>query len=162
MAMELIETIEVGAATSAIEFTGIPDTGQDILILTSFRSDSGNSLSYVSFNGVYANLSHTYLYGNTSSVSSSSDASNIYGAANNWSSSAPNAFASSNIYISNYASSSPKSYDMRGVTPNSGTPNRLWLVGGRWNDTSPITAVKFTLPSDNFVQYSTASLYLIS
>ena len=166
MGMQLIETIEVGSGGAAsIEFTSIPDDGVDLLLVTSIRSNGGNSVGYLQFNSdTGTNYNYLYLYGSGSSVSTSSASSQteIYGFANNWSSTTASTFASSSVYVSNYASSSPKSVSMDGATENNATLNRNWLVAGLWSGTTAISSLKLTLPTDNFVQYSTASLYKIT
>jgi hypothetical protein len=166
MAMELVETIEVGSGGAAsIEFTSIPQTGVHLLLVVSARSDGGNSIGYAQFNSdTGSNYSYQYLYGDGSSVSAASTSSQteIYGFANNWSSTTASTFGNSSLYISNYTSSTAKSVSFDGSMENNATVNRNYLAAQRYSGTSPISSIQLTLPTNNFVQYSTASLYIIS
>ena len=166
MAYSLIEKIEIGAGgASSIEFTSIPQDAVDLLLVVSARSNGGNSVGYAQFNSdTGSNYSYLYLYGSGSSVSSASASSQteMYGFANNWSSTSASTFGNSSLYISNYTSSTAKAVFMNGATENNATLNRNWLVAPRYSGTSPISSIQLTLPTDNFVQYSTASLYKIS
>ena len=165
MGMQLIETIEVGAGGAAsIEFTGIPQDGVDLVYAISARSNyTGFSIDNleVLLNDVSINRSLVALYGSGSSVASFSE-STIRGGFIPANIATSNTFGSSQVYVSNYASGSPKSVSVDSVNENNATAAYQMLVAGLWNDTSAVTSIKFNLNNGNFMQYSTASLYMIT
>lgn len=162
MALELVETVEVGAVGAAsITFSSLPTDAIDLMIITSVRSNGGNSVGYINFNGSSTDQTGQSLYGSGSGTSAGYSAAVISAFATNWSYTSSNVFAPSKIYISDYQGSHGKSVAMNGVTEQDATLTRQWVSNGFWNDTSAITSITLLYPSDNFVQYSTASLYKI-
>lgn len=163
MAMELIETIEVGAGgTASIEFTSIPQDGVDLLLVLSGRSSTTSTTMNMQINGDTAsNYTWKRLFGDGSSASSFGNTTDyIYTSTvpSNWTS---NTFSSNQVYFSNYTSSSAKSVSVDEVTENNASTAYHTLVAGSWSGTSAITSIKFSIGGANLVQYSTASLYKI-
>jgi len=70
--MKLIESKTLGSDTASLEFTSIPQTYDDLVILFSFRSNRATFLDIIlaQFNGSSANLSYRTLEGTGSAVSS--------------------------------------------------------------------------------------------
>lgn len=171
MAMELVEHIEVGAGGAAsIEFTSIPQDGVDLVLVASLRNDfasTGNGGPLLKMNGVTTDsFSWIRLLGTGSSVSSSSDAGDpgVYGAVVAANATA-NTFANIQYTISNYTSSAVKSISGEMVRENNATSATQALVAGSTSGsagsvTAAITSIKLSLSND-FDQYSTASLYKI-
>lgn len=158
----LISTVTVGAGGAAsIAFTSIPQTFTDLLLVLSLRAnDTGTSWigGNLTINGVTTNQTERYLYGNGSTASSTS-ASTIEFFANSGSSTA-NTFGNASIYIPNYASTTTnKSYSQDLVTENNSATAFQLIHAGLWSSTAAITSLSYALPSNNLVQYSTASLY---
>lgn len=162
--MTKIASIQVGAGTTyGFDFSNIPQTFTDLLVLVSARS-TGNEIylaAALNDNGssVY---SHKYLNGSGSSVASFSMSSFSYFthfgsiASSSYTS---NTFANSSIYIPNYTSASHKSISIDSVTENNATTSYQAIIAPLFASTSPITKVYITGNSANLAQYSTATLY---
>jgi hypothetical protein len=162
----LISSITVGAtAVASVEFTSIPATYTDLVVLLSGRSDTiraaDGGYAMISFNGSTANLSSVYLYNYNGSLFSGTGVS-ILG----WnvpSDYTANTFTNNIWYIPNYASSNFKSISDDTVTENVSTNILSGLTAGLWSSTSAITSVKISNEAAaKFVQYTTAYLYGIS
>lgn len=161
MAMTLVSTVTVGSGGAAsITINSIPQTGKDLLILVSARHDSTSSITEVRLNSASANRSMRRLTGDGTNVFSGTD-TNIWvrGARSDATS---NTFANGSVYVSNYAGSAAKSVSIDGVTENNGTLANQEIQAGLWNDTSAVTSVQLIPNSGNFVQHTSASLYIIS
>jgi hypothetical protein len=160
MAMTLVSTVTVGSGGAAsIEFTGIPATGKDLLILVSIRGNAGNQYR-VQFNGDTGNnYPYKLLYGNGASVFNDQGSNGPYDFIND-SSTTSNTFSSSSIYVANYAGSTNKSMSLDSVTENNATTAYQAIQAASWSNTNAITSVK--LNSVSALQHSTASLYIIS
>lgn len=167
MTMTLISTVTVGAGgASSISWTGIPQSGTDLLILCSLRDTNGgvgiNNL--VRFNSDSAsNYTNRYLAGNGTSTPSGSiaPASAIYASKYTGGGDTASTFGNAVIYIPNYTSSIAKSVSSDGVEENFGADSFQWINAGLWSGTAAITSVTFA-PTSGFAQYSMASLYTIT
>lgn len=161
MGMELVEFIEVGSGgAGSIEFTSIPQDGVDLVILISARSDrtfnhDAMQISLNSTGGTYRKLT-----GNGSSVSSPEGftLTNIFFAG---SPITANTFGNAQVYISNYTSSTNKSVSVDSVSENNDTISDQGIEAGLSTLTSAVTSIQLD-PINNFVQYTTASLYKIT
>jgi hypothetical protein len=168
MAMTLVSTVTVGSGGAAsIEFTGIAGTGKDLLILLSNRLDAGQFTGNVQFNSdTGSNYSQRRLFTNGNGVFSDSGSTTriqFIGMGKN--DATANTFASDAIYVSNYTSSVAKSVSIDGVSENNSADAFAYALGiaaGRWTGTSAITSVTLSADGSNFVQHTTASLYIIS
>ena len=161
MTMTLVETITVGSGGAAsIEFTGIPQTGKDLLIVLSYRSSFSDTVRTLNIypNGDTTGVSTILLEGLGSSVQSFSGGDS-FGRVNG-STSTANTFSSTTGYFSNYTSGSAKSFTVDAVTENNATSANAGIVAGLWNKTSPITSLKFDAATT--LEHTTASLYIIS
>ncbi len=161
MTMTLVQTVTVGAGGAAsIEFTGIPQTGTDLLVVYSLRQAAGGqSTMQISFNG--ANYpTNKNLLGNGATASSNGSASVVgYPSA---STDTANTFGNTTIYFSNYSSTtSNKSFTSDSVSENNGATAYQLLSAGLWASTAAITSISMATGS-NWAQYSTASLYLVT
>ena len=173
MAYELIETLEVTNASgvASIQFSTIPQTGAELLLVCSPRSNnSGNATSLgIRFNGDSgANYDRRNLRGEPSGTITQTS----FGS-NNLSISSPvvsasataNTFGNIEIRIANYTSNSDKAISVDSVGANDSTANFAsfqTITSGIYSNTTPITSVEFSVSTDNFLQYTTASLYIIS
>ena len=72
-----------------------------------------------------------------------------------------NTFASSEVYIPNYTSTTSKSISTDNVTETNGTTILANLIAARYATSSAITQMQIVLPyyGASFVQYSTFYLY---
>lgn len=163
--MQLIQNITVGAGgASVIEFTAIPGTFTDLLLVTSLRDSSGatqNSYSMTINNLTAANYVWTRLEGNGSSVNSaatggSASESVMYV---NAGSSTSNTFTNHMRYFTDYAATGIKLYHISGGMENNAPTAYLQNVSAAYNSSiGAITSIKLTAGS-GFVQHSTATLY---
>ena len=166
-AYELISSVTVsGAGAANIEFTSIPGSYTNLIVLASLRQ-GGSQTHGLTFNNDTSTANYVFrrLYG-LGSGGAGSDQSSSSGNINpigvNGSSQTANTFGNLIIYIPNYTSSNYKSVSCDAVDENNASGNAISaLTAGIWNSTSAITSLKIT-PSTNYVQYSTAYLYGIS
>ena len=160
----LISSVTVGSGGAAnIEFTSIPGTYTDLVLKLSARTPDAVAARRIdlSFNSSTSNFTGRTLEAEPNSVFSYSNIPRMVGYANGTSWTA-NTFNSTEIYIPNYTSSNNKSWSVDAVTENNATTSILSLHAGLWSNSAAITAIKLTLTSGNFAQYSTAYLYGIS
>lgn len=163
-----IQTVTVGSSgASSIEFTSIPQTYTDLRIVLSARSLQGNiygggALQFNSDTG--SNYKWVRARGDGSNVASdySSSATSI----TNWDVAGANATASvfgTVIFdILNYTSSNYKSIFLEYTGENNATEAHMGMNTGIWTSTSAITSIKLFSSGNNYVQYTTATLYGIS
>ena len=166
--MQLIETIEVGSGGAAsIEFTSIPQDGVDLVLVFSCRTDNAtvHLSTYVTFNSdTSANYDWLFLRGSGTSA----DSVSVSGDTKGWvgyipgSSSTANTFGNTAVYISNYTSSAAKSFSSDNANETNAASVRMAIDASKWSGTDAISSIQLFGSSDNFVQYSTASLYKIT
>jgi len=131
-----IATVTVGSGGAAnIEFTSIPATFTDLLVVLSLRAENSGSAGYSD--------SGTRLY--AASFVGSTGTASTYGSAQ--------------VYIPNYAGSNNKSYSSESAAETNSTNNYLDMTAGLWSNTAAITSIKFIPSAGDFEQYSTATLY---
>ena len=169
MTMTLVSTVTVGAGGAAsIDFTSIPQTGTDLLVVLSTRITEPEIQwpITIEFNGSGGtSYSSRWLNGTGSGVQSGSTSSAAK--ANIGTSSArdstSNTFGNTTTYIANYSSTSAaKSISSDSVGENNATEARQYLNAGLWNSTSAISSLKVFPISGTWSQYSIASLYTIT
>lgn len=155
---KLISTVTVGSGGAAsIDFTSIPQDATDLLVVVSTRANGTGDFLNMQLNSSSTGFTDKYLGTNGASVFSGTNV--IVGFINSPGTTA-NTFTSSQVYIPNYTSSTNKSFSTESVQENNATTNWMFLNAGLWSNTAAITSLKLTLTgTDNFVQYSTASLY---
>jgi hypothetical protein len=157
-----ISTVTVGSGGAAsIDFTGIPQTYTDLLLMVSTRSSTTEDSFGLQFNGDTGN---NYSYRNvqgdgTNAQSFNGTVARIYRGRQPESGYTANTFGNSQFYIPNYAGSNNKSVSLDTVNENNATTARASLSAALWSNTSPITSIKILPDSGNFVQYSSATLY---
>jgi hypothetical protein len=166
-----ISSVTVGSGGAAnIEFTSIPATYTDLVVLLSVRSTRTSDYRdelFIRFNSDSGNnYSVRNLIGAGSSAGSGSSLTTNYlkrGTAPT-DTATTSTFSNNIIYIPNYTSSNQKSVSTDEVTENnSSTNNYLESRAGLWTGTSAITSITFTFEvGPNFAQHSTAYLYGIS
>ena len=165
-AYNLISTTTVGSGGAAsIDFTSIPQTYTDLAVVMSARIDGGTIYGDVqaSFNSdtTAANYSWRNLTGNGSSaVSETSSSGNArYCLMMAGSGTTANTFGSGLLYIPNYAGSTYKSFSSDSGSENNAATSYLRFFANLWSSTSAITSISFSGVGNNFLQYSSASLY---
>jgi len=157
-----IATVTVGAGgASTIDFTSIPATFTDLLLLVSARGTITNATDdfTIRFNGTTTNYTSRGLEGYGSGSPASYSITDII--ANSVGASATaSTFGNASIYIPNYAGSNNKSVSSDSVGENNATSATASFNAGLWSNTAAITSIKLQSRSaSNFVQHSTATLY---
>ena len=161
MTMTLIETKTLGTGAAQIEFTSIPATYTDLLLVVSGRSSrSGTYVDDIRlyFNGANSNLSARFLDGSGSAFGSNSLAVGFLGAIPAATATA-NTFGNLAVYIPNYTSSSNKSYSADVVQENNATDSYMEITAGLWSQTAAINTITLFALNGNLTANSTASLY---
>jgi hypothetical protein len=162
-AYNLIATTTVGSGgASTINFTSIPQTYTDLLVVHSGRTTRPTYTRddlYISFNGVTTNLTSYFLYG-TGAAAGSTTASNPIEVG--WiptNVATASIFGNASIYIPNYTGSTYKSVSSDCVMEDNATSSFQTLSAGLWSSTAAITSLTLSCSTNSFVQYSSASLY---
>jgi hypothetical protein len=161
--MQVIQHQELGSAQASIEFTSIPQTFTDLVLVLSLRNTNANvdGEGYLRFNSSSSGWSAKNLEGTGSSVSSFNGDPGVFYRLNLVGANATaSTFANAQIYIPNYAGSNNKSISVDNVTENNATGAKAGIKAGLWSNTSAITSIQIsTEGSTNYVQYSSATLY---
>jgi hypothetical protein len=160
MSFTLIETKTLGTATTAIEFTSIPQTFTDLLILFSLRGANPEATGFVTItmNGSTASITSRYLQGTGSAVGTFTSPANFAGDIAGGGSTA-NTFNNLQIYIPNYTGATNKLYSVDAVGENNATAANQSMVSGLRSNTDALTSVGILNTAANLVVGSTASLY---
>ena len=160
----LISTVTVGSGGAAnIEFTSIPATYTDLLVLSSCRGTTAGEVvdSRVTFNNSTTSFSGKNLESNSQvSPYSQTGGSNSIKLIDVGANSTSNTFSNIQIYILNYAGSNNKSVLVDNVGENNAS-GYSWLQteAGLWSNSSAITSIKLAPDTGTYVQHSSASLY---
>lgn len=162
----LLNRITLTSSASSVTFSSIPQTGYtDLKIVVSGRDSSsagtsGNGYSFTILpNGLNTNISQRSLFSNGSGPASYND-TQMYTPIN-MNADTANTYSNVEIYVSNYTSSSPKSFSIDGVTENNAASSSIRIAAGLWNSTSPITTIQFNAYS-TWMAGSSFSLYGIA
>lgn len=160
-----IATVDVGAGGSAtIDITSIPATFTDLSVVLSVRCSSvqnATGLNMLINGNTSAVYSGTRLAGNGSITFADSQSATTIMAIGDvqGGNSTVSTFNNLSLYIPNYAGSTVKPILLENVMENNATLAYQWAVAGLFNSTSAITSLRFSWNNDNFVQYSSATLY---
>jgi hypothetical protein len=143
-----------------VTFANIPQTGYtDLKVVLSTRDTSTGGFAYnIAFNGVTTSRTSRWIEGDGASAISYST-TNALGGYNTLSTQTANTFASSEIYIPNYAGSNNKSFSVESTQENNATTSYMVMGAGLWSSSAAITSVALSSNSGNFVANSTFSLY---
>lgn len=158
---EIISTVTVGSGGSAsIQFTSIPQTFTDLVVLISGRTDRTVDTDSIKIEVNSNTSSYTWLYLlANNSVASSATAQRAYV---NSDYNDASTFGSAQIYIPSYTNSSyNKSFSIETVSENNSTDKaQTELLSQLWSNTSAITSIQLSPQfGSNWKQYSTATLY---
>jgi hypothetical protein len=159
MTMTLISTVTVGfAGAASIEFTGIPQTGTDLLVHFSGRTDQTASRSAtLSLNNVTTGFTARVLEGSGSAATSGTQTTLFA----RMTGTTANTFGVSTCYIPNYTSANIKSYSIELAQEANNSVAIMDILAGLWSNTAAITSLKITV-GDLLVEGSMASLYTIT
>ena len=156
-------TVGAGGAAS-IEFTSIPGTYTDLVVLFSLRSAGNVTSSWsarITLNSdtTDGNYSRRNVGGDGSAATSSGASDRFAGHLNN-STATASTFGNGSIYLPNYAGSTNKSYSSDTVAENNATAGFDMLLAGLRSNTAAITTLKLDdFNGNNLAQYSSATLY---
>jgi hypothetical protein len=161
--MELIQTITVsGTSTTTVEFSSIPATYDDLVILISSRGSNPetNSSLNMTFNASGSGNSSRRLYGGGSGSGVSSTETFMMPATQSAAGATSNTFGNSAVYIPNYRSSNAKSASVDAVNENNATAANQFLNALLWTGTAAITSIQIGSTSAGyFIANSSFSLY---
>jgi hypothetical protein len=158
--MTLIASSTVGSGGAAsIDFSSIPATYTDLQLVASLRNSGAELWVNLKFNNATTNFSMRWVQGSGSVAASNVQSVNTYTLMNDLSTDTANTFASSSLYIPNYAGSTNKSFSVDIVTETNATTAYAQMTAGLWSNTAAINQVTLVANSGTFVQYSTAYLY---
>ena len=156
--MKLIESKTLATAAASIEFTSIPQSYTDLVIMSSARhSTSDYNELYLTFNSQTLNRSEKGLFGTTAAGSFAATTLRAGLTANSTLTS--NTFSNSTCYIPNYNSNAQKTLSINAATESNAASGDLQIVAGLWSNSAPITSIQLLSPSGNFVIGSMFSLY---
>jgi hypothetical protein len=154
--MQLISSVSVGAGGAAtIDFSSIPGTFTDLMLVLSARATSTTATVTVAFNGSSSSFTNRYIQANGSGVSSTTGTTLVGNASVN--TDTASTFGSLAILIPNYAGSVNKFFSVEAVSENNSGTAFTQLFAGVWANSAAITQVTLSLP--NFAQHSNAYLY---
>jgi len=170
----VIDHTEVGTATGAWTKGSIPASYDHLYLVASTRSTEASNLPSITLQvgnsglDTGSNYSQTRMYASTSTVSSnahtSADGGNYFRTAPNWATA--DSFGVMTVWIPYYANTSNyKQIYISASAPNMSVTDAEWeLVTGAvmWQSTSAITDVGMDASGNNFMQYSTFTLYGIN
>jgi len=171
MGIKVITSTTLSTTASSIDFTSIPQTYKDLMLVTHLR-ETGSSVYanvWFRFNGINTNYAesgaYTNGYNNGAFLGDRTDYfyyNNYIPAAN----ATANAFGPSSFYIPNYTSAffkcvSGHSVGVNGTSTNP-TGTRQGITSGLWANTSAITSITMIGGNGNFAAGCTATLYGIS
>lgn len=163
-----IASVTVGSGGAAnMAFTSIPSTYTDLVVKASARGTqvSASHAFTLRFNGATTDYSSRELVGGGSGAPSSSTrttlGSALYIGNIDGNTATSSTFASTEIYIPNYAGSAFKSLSVDAVSENNATEAYATLLAGLWSNTAAITSIDLISFSGHgtLMQYSTATLY---
>ena len=166
---ELIAKSVLGSNTANIQFTSIPATYDDLLLVCSLRTTrSGFAFDNVeiTFNGSTSGYSERMLYGNGASAASyaNTSAAKLVPIINPAANATSNTFSNSEIYIPNYAGSTNKSVSATDASETNASTAYIAALAGLWANTAAITSIliKSTTGANDLVSGSSAYLYGIT
>lgn len=155
----LISSVTVGAGgASSIDFTSIPSTYTDLVLVFSLRGSAAatNQEFSMFLNNNGTGYSFRRLFGSGTTASSDSGSSTAAPQAVGANATA-STFSNGIAYFPNYAGSTNKSYSIDQVTENNATAAIQSITAALWSNTAAITQI--SIQGTTIQQYSTAYLY---
>ena len=167
MSVTKIAQIDVASTVATMTFSSIPATFTDLMLVCMLRNDSPSGTPFGAANLVIngdtgSNYAQRYLSGNgaTTSSTSNSTLTAVYPVRVTDTAATASTFASSTIYIPNYAGSTAKSVSMDTVSENNAATAAQEIVAGSWTGTAVINSLSLQNISTYLFQVgSSATLY---
>ena len=155
-----IASVTVGSGgAGSIDFSSIPSTYTDLCVKFSVRNTSTATWGTLTLNGSSSNWSLYNLYGDGSSAGSQSQTANTFTVMQNRSDSTANTFTNSEFYIPNYAGSTYKNIQSEQVSETNAVGGYIWTHTLLWSNTAAVNQLTLNAATNNFAEYSTATLY---
>jgi hypothetical protein len=159
-----IATVTVGSGGAAtIDFTSIPQTYTDLVIMSSVRGNQNNGIElYLRFNGSTSGYSGKYILKDSSDatpVSGNSYTDRLFCGIVGGATPTASTFSNDIIYIPNYTSSNNKSLSIDSVMESNSTVQWMTLASGLWSNSSAITSISLYPNTNVWIQHSSATLY---
>lgn len=176
MAYVLLKSEVVGSGgVSTFTLSDIPQDYTDLLLLTNIKPELTGAdprLAY-RFNGSQSNYSAWNFYAlfpslgiGYGSETTIAIGGTTYGrlSGSDWQEVGYDTavFPTLEMYIPNYTSSQKKAFSIESATGNTSTTSATYLMGGYWNDSSPITSITFAITANDIAEFSTFDLYGIT
>jgi hypothetical protein len=164
----LINSNVLASSQASVTFSAIPSTYTDLVLRFSTRGDGTQTPDAGVLNinnNAASNFSSTYLRGTGSAANSARDSADVsaYAFNNQWTASTSNTFASTEIYIPNYAVTGGKPSSSFTVTENNATAAYMAVMAMYSSLTTAITSLRLSSAfSNNFTAGSSFYLYGIS
>lgn len=159
--MKLIQTQTLSTTAASIEFTSIPQTFTDLVLLFSVRCNHTTTAdSQFAFNGSTSGFNTVILQATFPSKSTFNSGNRAFPIPGN--DATASTFTSSSLYISNYATIGGKMFSVDHTRENNTTAATIEMTAGHWAGTGPITAVRLSVNSGSLIANSTISLYGIT
>jgi hypothetical protein len=160
--MKLIESKTLGTAQANIEFTSIPSTFTDLVVLVSARSTAtagaGGAYCELRPNSSTSGITARGLRG-LGSGTPASTSETILLIRINPSDYTASTFSNCSVYIPNYAGATNKSFSIDAVIENNATEGQQQILAGLWSNTAAISSFLLVPGSGNFAAGSMVSLY---
>lgn len=141
---KLIAKVSLGSDAANIDFTSIPGTYTDLMLVASLRSKRASPQVLdnikIEFNGSSSNFSYRRLVFENTTVTSDSDTTNLIPIATALGATA-STFSSAEIYIPNYAGSTNKSFSSTGLAETNAAAAQGWIGAHLWSNTAAITSL---------------------
>ena len=148
---EAIASVTLSSTASSIEFSSIPQTYRDLVLIVDCSISGGNTLLLLDINGTGSSGTRVFMAGNGSSASSGTQSNLIAG-----------------FFGSTRGSSSLKFFDYSATDKNktflqqasmNGTGEGVAVNAQRWANNSAITSIDVFINSNTFDVGSVFSLY---
>jgi hypothetical protein len=168
---KLIAKTTLGSNAATIEFTSIPSTFTDLLVVASLRSTYNDVTSalVLRLSGVTTGYSSREIQSNGSTVGSSARStfdSGVYAGNMCGATTTSNTFSSLEVYIPNYTGSANKSFSVtHAMESNAATGPTITALAGLLTDTNAVSAVRIYAWGSNPGDFATGcsvSLFGIS
>lgn len=144
---ELIAKSVLGSNAANVDFTSIPSTYTDLLVVASARSTTGTTQLTVAFNNSSADYTFRTLQSDGASVYSYTQSAFGF---NNvgylpTSSSTSNTFGNMELHFPNYAGSSNKSVSITAAQETNAASAWMFTSAGLWSQTAAINRLTFAV-----------------
>jgi hypothetical protein len=160
-AYDALATVTLSATTASINFAGIPAGYKHLQLRISGRTVgayTGDSNTYLYFNGTEASYSHQ-LYGSGSATGSGNSANSLLSVRIPNDNNSANIFGAGIMDILDY-SSTTKNKTVRTLDGwDANGSGYMYLHSVLWNNTSPITSITLTTQDGSWKTGSTIALY---